>query len=465
VIRPALVLADVVGLGLAFAFAQTTVRQSGPSGEWLKWHVFAASLPAWLLAAGLFKLYDSDSSRVDHSTVDDLVRVSLLVTVGSFLFTRISPLVSSNEPNAAKVTVFWASAIVLVAASRMAARTVVRRSARYLENTLIVGAGDVGQRLATKLRQHPEYRLNLVGVVDDDPPESARAAGACPIVGSVDQLPELVHELDVGRVIVAFSRDTALRTLDLVRQLGDENVCVEIVPRLFEAVGPNARMDWLESVPLLRLPGTTPSRSARKAKRAIDVTGAALVLVLTAPLFAFIAWKIRRDSAGPVFFRQTRLGRDMEEFTILKFRTMRTGTTDSAHRGSIEAQMKRDSTPDANGLFKANQDAAITDVGRWLRRTSLDELPQMINVLRGEMSLVGPRPSMPYEIESFEPHHFERFRVAPGVTGLWQVTARALTSWREAVEMDVAYVRSWSLGLDIWLLCHTPAQLVRLKTS
>jgi lipopolysaccharide/colanic/teichoic acid biosynthesis glycosyltransferase len=153
----------------------------------------------------------------------------------------------------------------------------------------------------------------------------------------------------------------------------------------------------------------------------------------------------------------------MKEFTIVKFRTMRVDTDEDAHREAIRATMQPGATS-LNGLYKADNGHAITDVGRWLRRTSLDELPQLINVLRGEMSLVGPRPSLPYEIEHFEPHHFERFRVAPGLTGLWQVKARALTSWREAVEMDVAYVQGWSLGLDFSLLCRTPAQVIRLKT-
>jgi lipopolysaccharide/colanic/teichoic acid biosynthesis glycosyltransferase len=154
----------------------------------------------------------------------------------------------------------------------------------------------------------------------------------------------------------------------------------------------------------------------------------------------------------------------LEQFTILKFRTMRQGTGDGAHRAALAVSMDSNGREADNGLYKPDQPQQVTRVGTWLRKTSLDELPQLVNVIRGEMSLVGPRPSLPYEIEHFAPHHYERFSVPPGITGLWQVTARSQSTWREAIEMDVAYVRDWSIGLDIWLICRTPVQMLRLKT-
>jgi lipopolysaccharide/colanic/teichoic acid biosynthesis glycosyltransferase len=193
----------------------------------------------------------------------------------------------------------------------------------------------------------------------------------------------------------------------------------------------------------------------------IDVVAAAAALVLLAPLFALIAWKIRRTSPGPIFFRQTRLGLNMSEFTVLKFRTMWQETGDDEHRAYIEQTMSSRAPVGANGLYKLNRESAVTPFGRWLRKTSLDELPQLINVLRGEMSLVGPRPCIPYETRHFKPHHFERFLLPPGLTGLWQVTARAHSSFGEALDLDVAYVRGWSLGLDLLLLFRTPLTLIR----
>jgi lipopolysaccharide/colanic/teichoic acid biosynthesis glycosyltransferase len=152
-----------------------------------------------------------------------------------------------------------------------------------------------------------------------------------------------------------------------------------------------------------------------------------------------------------------------EEFTVLKFRTMRVGTDDAAHRDFIKQTMSSSATPTTNGLYKLEREDAVTPFGRFLRRTSLDELPQLINVLRGEMAMVGPRPCLAYETEHFSPHHFERFDVPQGITGLWQVTARAHATFGEALDMDVLYARSWSLGLDIGLLLRTPIHILRRK--
>jgi lipopolysaccharide/colanic/teichoic acid biosynthesis glycosyltransferase len=212
----------------------------------------------------------------------------------------------------------------------------------------------------------------------------------------------------------------------------------------------------LVGIPPLRLP-----RSSRALKRALDLAGAAVVLALTAPLILLVAILIKRDSDGPVFFHQERLGRDMEPFDLLKFRTMTVDTDPEEHLAYIRETMTAAATPRANGLYKLDRSRSVTRVGRWLRRTSLDELPQLINVLRGDMSLVGPRPCLETETELFSPHHFERFLVPAGLTGLWQVTARAKSTFGEALDMDVTYARGWSLLLDVRLLLRTPVQLLR----
>ena len=182
---------------------------------------------------------------------------------------------------------------------------------------------------------------------------------------------------------------------------------------------------------------------------------------MTAPVFAYAALRIKLDSPGPVLFRQTRLGEDMHEFTAFKFRTMRVDSDQETHRKYVESIMTTKANPVAGGLYKLDRTNEITRFGRWLRKTSLDELPQLLNVLRGDMSLVGPRPCIPYETQYFQPHHFERFLVPAGLTGLWQVTARARTTFAEALDMDVAYARSWSLGLDARILLLTPLVLLR----
>jgi len=179
----------------------------------------------------------------------------------------------------------------------------------------------------------------------------------------------------------------------------------------------------------------------------------------------YITIRIRRDSPGPVLFRQTRLGIGMKKFTALKFRTMKVDTDQETHREYIRRTMSLRTAAEGNGLFKLDRGDSVTRVGRWLRRTSLDELPQLINVLRGDMSLVGPRPCIPYETENFEPHHLERFLMPQGITGLWQVAARANSTYLEALDLDVAYVRDWSLGLDLRLILRTPLQLLRQRAS
>src|SRR5579875_61130 len=208
-----------------------------------------------------------------------------------------------------------------------------------------------------------------------------------------------------------------------------------------------------------RRPG--PRRARRPRAPAVRCDRAALLLVLTAPLFAWIAWRITRDSPGPVFFRQVRLGEGQRPFTLLKFRTMAVSAGEAPHREYVRQIMHPSASPNGNGLYKLDRRADVTPFGAWLRRTSLDELPQLVNVLRGEMSLVGPRPCLAYETELYEPHHFDRFLVPAGMTGLWQVTARARVTLKEALDLDAAYARSWSLGLDLWLLARTPLALLR----
>jgi exopolysaccharide biosynthesis polyprenyl glycosylphosphotransferase len=367
--------------------------------------------------------------------------------------------------NLRKLVTFWGLAIALTAIFRAAARAYSRSRPEYVLRTVIVGAGSIGQLLGRKLLQHPEYGIELVGFVDAAPKPLRPEVETIPNLGSADELAEIVRAQRIDRVVLAFSGESTDQTLGLVAELKHLNVQVDIVPRLFEAIGPNANLHTLEGIPLVGLPSAKLFPFSRTIKRALDVVGASIALVLSAPLFAFVAWRITRDSPGPVLFRQERLGRNMRPFTALKFRTMVVDVDESTHREFIKQTMSADAAVGGNGLYKLDRGNAITRSGRWLRKTSLDELPQLINVLRGEMSLVGPRPCIAYETEHFEPRHFERFLVPPGITGLWQVTARAHSTFGEALDMDVTYARNWSLGLDLWLLLKTPFQVIRQKRA
>jgi len=467
-VRRMLLGADLLALTAAFAVVEAVFRKRqlvGEVGIGVETIIFLCLLPLWVLAAKLYGLYDRDEESATHSTADEVVSVFHLLTVGVWLFYATSWLVGLSSPDQAKLATFWFLALVSVAAARSAARTLARHQSAYVQNAVIVGAGEVGQLIGRKLLQHPEYRINLLGFVDGEPREKRRDLGDLPVLGAPEQIAEIVDRHDVDRVIVAFLRDGHEQMLDLVRAVRTHDVHVDLVPRLFEAVGANVGMHTLEGLPLVGLPPSRISRSSRTLKRSVDILGSATLLALLAPTMLLIAFLIRRDSRGPVFFRQTRLGIDLREFTLLKFRTMHEGTDEAPHREYIKQIMKSDALPGSNNLYKLERDDSITRVGRWLRKTSLDELPQLINVLRGEMSLVGPRPLIPYELELFSPHHFERFLVPAGLTGLWQVEARAHSTFGEALDLDVAYARGWSPGLDLRLLLRTPLVMFRKRET
>ena len=306
-VRRMLLAADLLALTAAFVVVEVSFQDLvGAIGPGVEAIIFLGLLPVWVLAAKLYGLYDRDEERATHSTADEVVSVFLLVTVGVWLFYATSWLVGLSSPNQAKLTTFWFLALVFIVAARSAARTLARRQSAYVQNALIVGAGEVGQLIGRKLLQHPEYRINLLGFIDADPKAKRRDLGDLPVLGAPEDIGEIVRREDVDRVIVAFSRDGHEEMLDLVRAIRKHDVQVDLVPRLFEAVGANVGIHTLEGLPLVGLPSSRISRSSRLLKSSLDVVGSATLLALLAPTMLVIAFLIRRDSRGPVFFRQTR---------------------------------------------------------------------------------------------------------------------------------------------------------------
>jgi exopolysaccharide biosynthesis polyprenyl glycosylphosphotransferase len=459
-----LLLADLAGVSAAL-LATTLIWSvsSTPVNAGAELLLFVVAVPTWLLVAKLHGLYDRDQERADNSTVDDLVGVFHVVTIVVWVSLVVGVVTGFVKAHPAQLAAFWVIAFAFVTAGRAAARAAGRRSPRYVQNTIIVGAGDIGQLVARKLTKHPEYGLNLVGFVDSRPKSRRKDLDDLTVLGRPDDLRDLIERHGVERVVVAFSNDSAEATLEVMREVADLDVQVDVVPRLFELVGPKVNFHSVEGLPLLGVPATRLTPSAQMFKRAVDIVVSAAALLALSPLLAYIAFRIKRDSPGPVFFRQLRLGMQMREFTALKFRTMKVDTDQDEHRRYIKEISSGAVSTNGNGLFKLERRDSITPFGHWLRKTSLDELPQLINVLRGDMSLVGPRPCIPYETETFKAHHFDRFLVPAGITGLWQVTARANSTFGEALDMDVAYARGWSPGLDIRLLLRTPFQLLRQR--
>src|SRR5581483_11189872 len=248
-VRRVLLGADVAGLTAAFLTAAELFPASGRHdsvGPWDERVIFLATLPFWAVLARAHGLYEGDEERTDHSTADELRGVVHIVTLGTFMVLLAGWLTARFHPTSPRLFTFWALAIVAVVGARALARSLVRRTRFYVQRTLIVGAGAVGQRIATKILQHPEYRIELVGFVDDQPKEPAPGLEGLTLLGRVAELQRVVREHGVDRVIVAFSNDRHDVTLGLVRVLGDLDVRIDVVPRLFEAMGPKVRMHTVE---------------------------------------------------------------------------------------------------------------------------------------------------------------------------------------------------------------------------
>jgi exopolysaccharide biosynthesis polyprenyl glycosylphosphotransferase len=273
--------------------------------------------------------------------------------------------------------------------------------------------------------------------------------GGLRCLGSISNFERISREADAERVIVAFSSAQHERLLDVIRISKRLRVKISVVPRLFEVIGAGVEIDQVEGMTLLGIRGLTRTTSTLAMKRAMDIVGASLGLVLLAPLFAVIALAIKLTSQGSVFFLQERVGRGNQIFHMWKFRTMVRGArhqqADLAHLNEMEG----------GAMFKIADDPRVTPVGRILRRASLDELPQLWNVLRGEMSLVGPRPLVPAENDQVMGWHRTRLDLTPGLTGPWQVMGRNAIPFQEMVKLDYLYVTDWSLWSDIKLLLRT----------
>jgi exopolysaccharide biosynthesis polyprenyl glycosylphosphotransferase len=461
-----LLAADVVGLVSALLVAQwlaPSVDSVDAYSPRLEIFAFLLTVPAWIVITKLYGLYDHDDERANHSTADDFGGVFHMVTVCTWLVIVVTYLSDIANPNAQKLVVFWATAIAFVCLARAGARTLARRNVAYVQNTVIVGAGDVGQLFAKKVLNHPEYGINLVGFVDTKPKERRNDLEGVALLGDAGRLPAIVRLLDIERVIIAFSNDSHEETLELLRAVQVLEVQIDIVPRLFEFVGPGVEIHTVEGLPLVGLPPLRLSRSSRLLKRATDLALTTPTLVVLAPVLALLALMIKVDSSGPVFFRQVRVGAAGRTFRIFKFRSMHADAEDRKHEF---AHLNRHLAPGGDPrMFKIVGDPRVTRVGNLLRRFSLDELPQLLNVVVGEMSLVGPRPLILDEDQHVERWARERLNLKPGVTGPWQVLGRSEIPFAEMVRLDYLYVTRWSLIGDLRLMALTIPALCRRATA
>ncbi len=424
-IRRLLALAD--GVSVVVALVGMVLISGHADWDHLLWGLLL--VPVWLGLLAVYGLYNRDIKRISHSTVDDIPWILHAVLVGCLL-----TWLYFNLLHIPKLVFFD---VLLLGGIGTLALLLLRSLTRGLairalgpERVLFIGDHPM-EFLMNKMAAHPEYGLKPVGVVS----------------ASSHSLDEAIDMFEADRIVLCEPDLEEHELLALMHRCRELSLKVSVLPQLFSALGPSVEVDDVEGVTVLGINPPILSRSSRYLKRAFDLTAAVVVLVLLAPIMVVIALAIKLDSRGPVFFRQLRVGRGDTPFCLYKFRTMVCGAehqTDELFSGS----------EDANWL-KLDHDPRITRVGRMLRHASLDELPQFWNILKGEMSLVGPRPLILSEDSQIAGWGRSRLELTPGLTGLWQVLGRTNIPFEEMVKLDYMYVTNWSLWEDVRLLLRT----------
>ena len=484
--RAALVMADAAIAVASFLAAfhlreggQVFVRLGDGRYGWSpEFAPYAAVLlfvpPVRLLTHAYYELY---RLRGEFSYVDELVRVfkaasvaSLLIVAAAFLYRGGTAFRAFSYSRAVFVLDFL-FALTAYGALRLAARgaqAAFRRRGVNLIPTLVVGRGAEAALCVNELRARPELGYRVIGVVENGRLDEGvpREFAGVPVVGDIGGLAETIRQTRASEVIVTDPRVSGELLFDVMMRVGrGRGVEFKIAPSLFNCLPRKTGIDQIGALPMIQLFREPLSRWARVVKRGTDLAVAGLALLLLAPLWLVIALLIKLDSRGPVFYRQERVGMDGRLFLFVKFRTMRADADDAAHReyqrkliaGRADTNLGDERRP----VYKLAADPRVTRVGRVLRRLSLDELPQLLNVLGGDMSLVGPRPPIPYEVEAYEIWHRKRLDMKPGLTGLWQVSGRNRLPFEEMVRLDLFYIENWSPLLDLKIILRTLPVMLR----
>ena len=447
----------VLGVGAAHVGAPAAGISTDQGG--LEW----AFPPLVLLTLALGRAY---ADRIHTRFIDELVTVVSATSLGAIGLIALAAFLDPGADPAPLIARAWLFGTMYVAGGRLllgVTRRQLRAAAAIGRPTLIVGAGQIGARVERRLERQPELGLRPVGYLDADPaPLDMVPERRAPVLGGPDDLERVAREAGVRHVVLSFGTTPDRQLLPLVRECERLDIQVSLVPRLFESVNVHVSPEHIGGLPLLSLRSVDPRGWRFGVKHALDRIAAAILLAILAPFMAAIAVAVRLSSPGPVLFRQRRVGRDGREFELLKFRSMADlggGSAAWVQRLDLDAKL-RDRAPGG-----PEGDDRRTRLGAFLRRHSLDELPQLINVLRGEMSLVGPRPERPDLAERFGLHverYGERHRVKSGITGWAQVHGlRGQTSLKDRVEWDNYYIENWSLGLDLRILAMTVASAFR----
>ena len=442
-------LFEAAALALGLALSLVAGRTLGVALAWEHEAVKASADLVLFFSIGfaLLVVYSGASAarRMLRSFLADLRLVAAALTLAIAPAVIVaSALGPQTEPSvlAGKLLINGLPALVILPLVRQLGGHLGNRST---ERVLVVGSGEVASAVIRRLSLH--RGVTLVGTVDDAPAE--------PALGGLEQLGEVCTRERIDRVVVAFSRTPSHLSVDQLRAL-DPHVSISVVPRMFELLNWTSGVEELDGLPLMHAARPQLSNGSRMAKRALDIAASTVGLLVLAPLVAVICLAVKIDSPGPILFWQQRTGRLGRPFNICKFRTMRASA--ESEREDLSAQSEVDGP-----IFKIRDDPRITRVGRFLRKTSLDEIPQLLNVVAGHMSLVGPRPFPVSEAAQITDWPVPRTHVRPGITGLWQISGRNDLSFRDLQYLDSLYVSSWSFWWDLRILLLTPSRVLRRK--
>ena len=399
---------------------------------------------------------DAYRRRMSRDVVAEAITIFSASTISVAVIVVVTAMLHQWEYSRAVILYVWLLAILLAISGRALHRSVQAlyyRKGRGVTRLLVVGATDVGKMIMQSVTNRPDFGYQLVGFVEHRQSPLVQNFGRFHALGTLSDVPALAESGGIDEIIIALpasAHEEMWPILNVCERLG---VGMKLVPDLFEMSLGRVQIDNIAGIPLLDVQERSLRRVARAVKRATDVGLGLILLALSAPVIAVLGLLVRLESAGPAFWRQTRVGVNGKYFACLKLRTMRVDASD------VQASLL--AMNDSDGpLFKLRDDPRCTPLGKRIRRWSLDELPQLWNVVRGDMSLVGPRPPLPHEVAQYDDRQMRRLEVKPGMTGIWQTSGRSDLSFDEMVMMDIHYIENWSLGLDVSILLRTVAAVL-----
>jgi len=421
------------------------------------WQVAVLMVPFWTIFMAFSGLYDVDVLTWGLSPAGKVVRSLSLGVVGMILITY---LLKTPGLSRAWTLLVWVLAIVFVLLGRALigfGATIARSRGRLRQPTIVVGANAEAADIIRVLQSDRSAGLAPIGCVASSRAERLEldfCSEDLPLLGAARDIVQIVEETGAETVVIAssaFDHDILARMIAELRAI---DVDVHISSGLFEVLTSRVLVNEVAGVPLITIRGISLSRASLFTKRLFDICVATAICVLGLPIWLALVLAVRLSSKGPILYSQERVGRDGTRFPMYKFRSM---YADADQR----LEELRHANEASGPLFKMKDDPRVTPVGKWLRRFSLDEIPQLLNVLNGSMSLVGPRPPLPEEVEAYNEQHWRRLEVVPGMTGLWQVSGRSALTFEEMVRLDIFYIENWSVALDISLMFRTiPAVLL-----